>query len=123
MNKKNKNVSDDTAKSAFRAIVAESDKLYKLTQSKNSEIRFRWFVVCIRAEYEAAFASVVAFLTEQGRMKFVRPLYRELYASSKGKDLAVSTFRANSTRYHSIAAKMVAKDLQLEKSGASSSSE
>jgi len=110
---KGKNVKEEDMKAAFAKTVVAIDKLYKFTQSKNSEIRFRWFVICIRAEYEPAFASVVAFLKEQGRMKFIRPLYRELFASVKGKDLALSTFRANANRYHSIAAKMVGKDLQL----------
>jgi len=94
-------------------VIQSMDKLYNLSASKNAEIRFRWYQLCVRAEYEPAFEGAARFLTEQGRMKFVRPLYRALFKSTKGKDLAVNTFKAHRGMYHSIAAKMVAKDLEL----------
>ena len=40
-----------------------------------------------------------------------RPLYRDLYASSFGKQAAVDCFVENRAMYHPIAAKMLAKDL------------
>ena len=47
-------------------------------------------------------------------MKFVRPLYRSLFAcGNKGKSLAIETFTKHRLYYHSIAQKMVAKDLGL----------
>jgi hypothetical protein len=70
--------------------------------------------LCIKSEYEAAFEGVAKFLAEHGRMRFLRPLYRALYKSSKGKELAVKTFKENRTMYHNIAAKMIAKDLELK---------
>lgn len=50
-------------------------------------------------------------LFRQGRMKFVRPLYRALCKSEKGKELAISTFLMKKDFYHPICAKMVASDL------------
>lgn len=38
---------------------------------------------------------VQEFLAEQGRMKFTRPLYRALYASKGGKQVALETFERN----------------------------
>ena len=62
-------------------------------------------------------ASVVpdalAFLTEQGRMKYVRPLYKALHAWPEQREKAVETFVANRSNYHPIAAKMLAQDLQI----------
>ena len=46
-------------------------------------------------------------------MKFVRPLYREMYRNPATKALAVATFEANCTMYHLIAAKMIRQDLEL----------
>ncbi len=43
----------------------------------------------------------------------MRSYFRALYKSAKGKELAVSTFKANRAAYHNIAAKMVAKDLEI----------
>ena len=44
-------------------------------------------------------------------MKFVRPLYRALFASKNNKQTALKVFLANSDFYHPIARKMVANDL------------
>lgn len=92
------------------------DKLEKTFHfsKRNSEIKMRWFTLCIKAEYEKAFSDVVKFLTEQGRMKFVRPLYSQLAKSKKGAKLAVDTFKENMNIYHNIAKKMIKSDLSLE---------
>jgi hypothetical protein len=48
----------------------------------------------------------------QGRMKFVRPLYRELLEApiAGAKELAVGTFAANKDAYHPICRKVCAWD-------------
>lgn len=56
---------------------------------------------------------IVYFITTQGRMKYVRPLYRALHESKMGKDLAVDAFLKNKDFYHPICAKMIASDLKL----------
>ena len=40
-------------------------------------------------------------------------LFSEMYQREKSKALAVKTFQENQSRYHSIAATLVAKDLEL----------
>jgi len=94
-------------------LLQKLDQSYKFTQSKNAEIRFRWYQLCIRSDHEEVFSHVVNFLKEQGRMKYVRPLYRSLYKSKKGKQLAVNTFMESRSSYHNIASKMIAKDLEI----------
>jgi hypothetical protein len=74
----------------------------------------RWFTLCIKAEYEKAFPDVVKFVTEQGRMKFVRPLYSMLAKSKTGSKLAVDTFKKHMNIYHNIAKKMIKIDLSVE---------
>ena len=39
--------------------------------------------------------------------------FSEMYQREKSKSLAVKTFQENRSRYHTIAASMVAKDLKL----------
>jgi hypothetical protein len=51
-------------------------ELYKLSGSNNSEIKFRWIRLGIRARWEDAIPRAVQMVTEQGRMKFLRPIYR-----------------------------------------------
>lgn len=90
------------------------DEVYDLTPSKNSEIKFRWLRLCARSAYQDRYPEIVQFITIQGRMKFIRPLYKELYAREESKDLAIKTFEEHRDFYHPIAATQVAKDLNLE---------
>ncbi|CAG8833049.1 15402_t:CDS:2, partial [Gigaspora margarita] len=71
----------------------------------------RWQQVCLKSEYEPIFPHVVKFVTEQGRMKYVRPLYRLLNQTKNGSELAKKTFRENKSFYHPIAAAMIEKDI------------
>lgn len=93
----------------FESTLIKMDQLYNLTSSKNSEIRFRWQRICLQCGYEPIQSQVVDFITTQGRMKFVRPLYRDLMRVNP--DLAKSTFMKNRDMYHPIAAKMLGQDL------------
>jgi leukotriene-A4 hydrolase len=90
-------------------VLEEMDKAYHLTDTKNSEIRFRWQRICLQCKYTAIFDHVVDFITTQGRMKFVRPLYRELLRVNP--ELARATFNQHKNTYHPIAAKMIGQDL------------
>ncbi|OQR87223.1 leukotriene A4 hydrolase [Achlya hypogyna] len=92
-------------------VLAQLGALYNLVETKNSEVRFRYQTLCVRAEYAVILPQVEIFLKEQGRMKFVRPLYRDLYKSAFGKDAARRIFSEWKDNYHPIARKMVAKDL------------
>ena len=47
-------------------------------------------------------------------MKYIRPLYKELVKAGE-LDLANEIFNKNKLFYHSIAAKMVSKDLEVKK--------
>ena len=67
---------------------------------------------------------VITFVTSQGRMKYVRPLYRALLESSIGSKQARETFEANKGMYHAIARKMITTDIEnFDKKSASSSEE
>jgi len=88
-------------------------EVYGLTKSRNSEVRHRWYDISIMAGNSDVLESVVQFITEQGRMKFVRPLYRALFGSDMGKQLALDTFAKYRATYHPVCQKMVAVDLQL----------
>jgi leukotriene-A4 hydrolase len=87
--------------------------LYGLAESRNSEILFRYCDLAIASKDPSILPVAVRFITTQGRMKFVRPLYKALYRSEMGKDLAVSTFLKHQDFYHPIATKMIATDLSV----------
>lgn len=52
------------------------DKLYKFGQTQNSEILFRWIRLGIKAKWEPILQLALKFVTDQGRMKFTRPVYK-----------------------------------------------
>ncbi|XP_031566571.1 leukotriene A-4 hydrolase-like [Actinia tenebrosa] len=89
------------------------ENAYNFSSKKNSEIRFRWLRLSIRSNCKDSFQHTVNFLLEQGRMKFTRPLYEELFKCKDAKELAIETFTANQSFYHPICSSMVAKDLKL----------
>ena len=55
------------------------DELYQLTATRNAELRCRWQRVCLCHRAAFIVPEVVDFVATVGRMKFVRPLYRELF--------------------------------------------
>jgi leukotriene-A4 hydrolase len=96
------------------AALEKMEALYDLTSRKNSEIRFRWQMLGVTSKWHAVYPHTVAFLAEQGRMKFVRPLYRALFrGDGAAKELALQTFVRLKPTYHNITAKMVGRDLEL----------
>jgi hypothetical protein len=63
------------------AQLEEMDSAYKFSATGNSEIRMRWCSLLVASKHSGAYDQVVKFLADQGRMKFVRPLYRALFTS------------------------------------------
>ena len=90
------------------------DDAYGLSASQNAEVKFLWQLLGLRASWVPIFDQVTRFITEQGRMKFVRPLYRALFKCEAAGTLAVDTFKKYRSMYHNIASTMVAKDLGVE---------
>lgn len=95
------------------ALLEEIDATFNFRSSQNAEVRFSLYSIMLKSDYEDIFSDVVGFVKEQGRMKFVRPLYRLLFNAKGGSDLARKTFQKHCNFYHSIAAKMIRKDLGL----------
>ena len=56
--------------------VAKMQKLYNFNAVNNSEIKFRWIRLGLRSKWDDAIPLAVQMVTEQGRMKFLRPIYR-----------------------------------------------
>ncbi|MGH0121603.1 UNVERIFIED_CONTAM: hypothetical protein FKN15_006580 [Acipenser sinensis] len=94
--------------------VKRMQEVYNLNAVKNSEIRFRWLRVCVRAKWEEAVPLAFLMATEQGRMKFTRPLFRELYNFDKYREQTVSTFLKCRSAMHAVTAMLVAKDLKID---------
>merc|ERR550519_2614745 len=86
-------------------------KLYSLDKSSNVEIIFRWIRLGLKARWEPSVQEALKLVNMQGRMKFVRPLYRDLYGWEEKRQTAVENFLAHRAEMMYVTADMVAKDL------------
>ena len=97
------------------SVTRKMNGYYSLDASTNSEILCSWLLLCIKARDRAIYGTLKDFLLRQGRMKYIRPLYKNLMKSgdSEAVGLAKEVFELGRQGYHPIAAKMVAADLGL----------
>uniref|UniRef100_A0AAV1TIR4 Peptidase M1 leukotriene A4 hydrolase/aminopeptidase C-terminal domain-containing protein n=1 Tax=Peronospora matthiolae TaxID=2874970 RepID=A0AAV1TIR4_9STRA len=84
---------------------------HHLTTTHNSELRFRWYTLLLRSGDLRSLDKTVEMLKEQGRMKFVRPLFRDL-CTALGAAQAEAVFADCKSLYHPIAAKMIQRDIE-----------
>lgn len=82
--------------------------IYNLDISRNAEIRYIWCQIGLLLSRTAAVKQTCDFVLEQGRMKYVRPLYLALHTIFPRGSLSQEVFDANKQMYHPIAAKMIA---------------
>jgi len=86
---------EDSSRSLNSSTTRAMDSTYGYSGVKNSEILHRFSLLCINAEDRSILEPCLKFITTQGRMKFVRPIYRALYGSKMGREVAVKTFKEN----------------------------
>ncbi len=79
------------------------DENFALTGQGNSEILCNWLIIATGSGYEPTFDRTAEFLSQVGRMKYLKPLYTTLFEGAKTKDLAQEIFAANAGGYHPIA--------------------
>ena len=82
------------------AHLADLDRHFAFTESRNSEVLHAWLVLAVANNYATATPRLRSFLIEVGRYKFVLPLYRALAKSRAGKRWARATYNDARPRYH-----------------------
>ncbi|XP_075981670.1 leukotriene A-4 hydrolase isoform X2 [Anticarsia gemmatalis] len=86
---------------------------YKIIGNKNTEIWYRWLRLCARSKDESKLSEIFGFLNTNGRMKYVRPLYRDLYAWEEVRSQAIDNFLKNEKNMMHVTAYTLKKDLHL----------
>ncbi|CAL5874870.1 uncharacterized protein PFLUO_LOCUS9172 [Penicillium psychrofluorescens] len=84
-------------------------EVYGLTKSENIEVANLYFQVGLKTGDESVIEPTTELLGRIGRMKFVRPLYRNLQKINR--PVALATFEKHRDFYHPICRAMVEKDL------------
>ncbi|XP_059089995.1 leukotriene A-4 hydrolase-like isoform X2 [Tigriopus californicus] len=88
---------------------------YHLNDVNNCEIRYLWIRLGLKGKWTNAIPRAVQMVTEQGRMKYLRPLYRDLYAWEETRTTALKTFEANKPNMMKVAIQGLEHDLKLAK--------
>jgi leukotriene-A4 hydrolase len=57
--------------------------VYKFGETFNSEILFTWIRLCIKSKWKPIIYLALKFVSNQGRMKFTRPVYRFIFIKKK----------------------------------------
>ena len=84
-----------------------------LKEGYNAEVNFGYFLVVLlhgKVLDDTFKTALIAFLGKFGRLKYLRPLYRNLYV--RDKDTALSTFEKWKSSYHPIAVRMIELDFK-----------
>ena len=88
-----------------QAQMAALDAAFDLTNSSNNEIAHSWLLMSVKNWYEPALPRLHQYLTSIGRNKLVKPLYRALSTTEKGKKLARNAFAQAKPGYHPLTVK------------------
>jgi len=78
------------------------DEAFGLTESANSEITHEWMLHVIASDYGPGMEKLEQFLTQQGRRKFLKPLYQKLAETDEGKALARRIYKKARPTYHAV---------------------
>jgi hypothetical protein len=75
--------------------------------------RFQWLRLCLKSRWKPKVSKALEFATSQGRLKFVRPLFRDVYAWEEMRQKAIDTYFTYKDKMMFVTREMVAKDLHL----------
>ncbi|KAK0943609.1 Leucyl aminopeptidase yscIV [Friedmanniomyces endolithicus] len=88
-------------------LISLMGSAYGYESSKNVELVSRFYTLGLMSRAESVYKPTAELLGKVGRMKFVRPLYRQLIM--RDRKLAERTFEDNRDFYHPICRGMVEK--------------
>jgi len=67
----------------------------------------------LRGKWKDAVPRAIEMVSELGRMKFLKPLYRDLYNSEETRQVALDTFKKNKSSYMNVAVERVQNILEI----------
>jgi leukotriene-A4 hydrolase len=82
------------------AQLADLDKAFGFSKSRNAEIAHSWFKLVIANNYQPSFARLEEYLNTVGRRKLIAPLYEALLNTPAGAQVAKRIFAEARLGYH-----------------------
>ncbi|MDR3414936.1 MAG: M1 family metallopeptidase [Nevskia sp.] len=93
------------------------DARYHLTASHNAILACSWLRLALAHGDTAVYPAVERYLKTVGRMRLIKPLYRELVKTPQGKAYAERLYAQAKSGYHPIAQQAVERVLKGESGG------
>ncbi|XP_037828168.1 leukotriene A-4 hydrolase isoform X2 [Lucilia sericata] len=90
------------------------ESIYNLKNTQNAEVRFRVMRLCIMAKLINRLDEIIAFANSNFRMKFCRPIYRDLAQWPEAKPKAVENFERVKDQMMAVCSHTIEKDLGLK---------
>ncbi|XP_033208757.1 leukotriene A-4 hydrolase isoform X3 [Belonocnema kinseyi] len=87
---------------------------YDFDSVQNAEIKLMWIRLALKSRWEPKVAEALDFVSKVGRMKYVRPIYRDLYAWKEMRQRAIDNYMKTKDEMMFVTAEMVKKDLHLD---------
>jgi hypothetical protein len=95
-----------------RARLDELEAAFHLNETGNYEVAFNWLELVVNNRYDPGVPALEHFLTSQGRGKFVRPIYRALWAQGDwGRPIARRIYAQARPGYHNLVSAAVDRTL------------
>ena len=85
--------------------------LYEMDSYSNVEIVVQWIRLCIKERWEPIVDKALKLVTDQGRLKYIMPLYRDLYGWEEKRQQAIDTFLANREKMMYVSSSFVSRIL------------
>ena len=101
--------------SLLERILQVSDQTYdslrdtlQLSSGQNAEVVNLWIQIGLLKKKTDIISTAVTFLSQYGRMKYIRPIYIAFYLFDKNQ--ALDTFNKYRSIYHPIAVNLILQD-------------
>ena len=94
-------------------MVKAIDQDLNITFSLNPECQYRWYQIGIGLNYRPALKKAQKFVSEQGRLKYIVPIYQALLDNGQ-RNIAINWYEKNLKFYHPIASNKIKSMLKLK---------
>ncbi|MGB4860351.1 MAG: leukotriene A4 hydrolase C-terminal domain-containing protein, partial [Dokdonella sp.] len=82
--------------------IKDIDGAWKLSDTINAEIAFRWFELTVDSGYTANYPQIERFVVPIGRRKLVMPIYEALVKTRDGKAFGKTIYAKARPGYHPL---------------------
>lgn len=103
----------DLAEPLSLTKIKKLEDVFDLADVKNAELKYGWLRISLKSQWKEKIEAALSWVNEVGRMKYVRPIYRELYAWEFARPRAIENFLANKQYMMRVVSYTVAKDLHI----------